>query len=235
MQPLSTPEMPLRQGIHRLRLAVDSHSLAVEDAAENGGSPEDKFPPGPWTTPMHSYATTYAEEGRNLTDRVAPRDDTSFPRLEYSEIYHSGIKEAFRWQQNREAVYIYVPLPQGTTKRDLDVDLEVHPYSLRLCLNGDTIIDDSLSERVRCDGVFWTLDEEQPLGTFLTVSMEKKLPYQNWQKLLESDPTPELEEGERERESGSEQSGVGDPVASAVARLSGVEGAVSADAHEVPP
>ena len=103
----------------------------------------------------------------------APKSNTKAPQVEVDKsisTYNGAKTSKYNWSQSINTVDVQIPLPKGTTARELIVVIK--PKRLKVQLkNADTpIVDGELCEKVKADDCFWSIEDNQ----FLQISFEKQ-------------------------------------------------------------
>ncbi len=93
---------------------------------------------------------------------------------------HCGL---YSWrEEEEETVAVTIPLPAGTSKRDLSSKLRVHHWKVEVCERTGarrTIFDRDFSASVVPDESFWTLE-----GSVMSVTLQKARPGEKWSTLF---------------------------------------------------
>ncbi|KAG2383075.1 hypothetical protein C9374_004412 [Naegleria lovaniensis] len=90
--------------------------------------------------------------------------------------------EKYSFTQTLAEVTVHVPVPVGTTGKQVNV--VISPNHLKVGLKGgETIIDGKLNEKVIVDDSFWQIDDKKEVIVFL----QKANTMQWWNKLTEND------------------------------------------------
>ena len=97
-----------------------------------------------------------AEEARLLAARDA-RDDVAWLDIAIPE--KLGLElERYKWRQNQSFVEVFVKLPRGTTKNDVDVSIDVKRLSVRV--RDEVIVDGSLYAVVKAELSTWIIIDD---------------------------------------------------------------------------
>eukprot|EP00451_Oxyrrhis_marina_P009656 CAMPEP_0204321032 /NCGR_PEP_ID=MMETSP0469-20131031/7942_1 /ASSEMBLY_ACC=CAM_ASM_000384 /TAXON_ID=2969 /ORGANISM="Oxyrrhis marina" /LENGTH=294 /DNA_ID=CAMNT_0051302299 /DNA_START=61 /DNA_END=945 /DNA_ORIENTATION=+ len=88
------------------------------------------------------------------------------PMLTQSALQTGGEEKEFKWSQSEEEVEVLVPVPSGTTKKDVTVKFGMATVTVAVC--GRPIVDGSLGGKVVPDGCTWTLVDDA-----LQITLEK--------------------------------------------------------------
>ncbi|KAJ0399786.1 hypothetical protein ATCC90586_009826 [Pythium insidiosum] len=88
-------------------------------------------------------------------------------------IGNGGVTERYSWTQTLEDVTVLVPVPEGTSAKDIACDL--HPQRVRVSVRARgnsaaaVLLDGEFPERIRADESLWSLEN----GATLQLSLEK--------------------------------------------------------------
>ncbi|KAJ8605326.1 hypothetical protein CTAYLR_002364 [Chrysophaeum taylorii] len=105
-----------------------------------------------------------------------------FDALESSEVYARGKAEAYHWAQNRAVMMLYVPVPEETTRHDVEATLRTR----ELVISAPVAFGGRLSHKIDVDASHWYLDERAGVP-FLVVELAKMDEYYNWADVFFSD------------------------------------------------
>ena len=84
--------------------------------------------------------------------------------------YNGAKTDKYNWSQSIQNVDVQIPLPPGTTSKMLKVDIQTK--KLTVALKGkesEPIIDGELSEKIKVEDTFWTVEDNQ----YLNINFEK--------------------------------------------------------------
>ena len=120
--------------------------------------------------------------------RTYPFDDYSqqLPTLPDCNSYYSGKYLDYTWHQNADQVYVYIPIPEETSKRDIDVKFEA--LGVKLMINDKEIVKFDTLERIIPDGSFWVLETGMDGKKYLMLDLEKRLRMINWKNIFGPPP-----------------------------------------------
>lgn len=98
-------------------------------------------------------------------------------------INNGGITDKYRWTQTLADVNIYVPVPEGTRAKQLNVTIA--NTKLAVGLKGqETVIDGELHARVKADDCFWTVEDNKVVN----ITLQKQNDMEWWKCVLVGDP-----------------------------------------------
>eukprot|EP01119_Soliformovum_irregulare_P021948 TRINITY_DN7396_c0_g1_i1.p1 TRINITY_DN7396_c0_g1~~TRINITY_DN7396_c0_g1_i1.p1 ORF type:complete len:285 (+),score=91.78 TRINITY_DN7396_c0_g1_i1:114-968(+) len=89
--------------------------------------------------------------------------------------------DVYSWGQTLGEVDVKIPVPEGTTSKQLKV--EITKEKLKVSLNGKVLIDDSWAEKVKKDDSSWTLQDRK----LLNLTIAKANDMQWWPRLLKQE------------------------------------------------
>ena len=98
---------------------------------------------------------------------------------------NGGETDKYRWTQTLEEVTVYVPLPDGITSKQLDVQMK--STTLKIGLKGQApIIDGPLHKKIKASDSLWTLETDGPKRT-LQLTFVKVDGMNWWNCVIEGD------------------------------------------------
>jgi hypothetical protein len=104
-------------------------------------------------------------------------------------VENGDVFDTHRWTQTLADVTVFVPVPAGTTAKQLDV--KITATSLRVGLKGQApIVDGALHEAVKPDDCFWSLEDRKTV----MVTLGKVKGQSWWPRLVQSDPEIDLQQ-----------------------------------------
>jgi hypothetical protein len=123
-----------------------------------------------------------AREGAEHIYREYPFQNTSLPVLPDCNNYYSGKFEEYFWHQNADQVYVYIPIEDSVSKRDIDVRFAALHVAVKI--NGKDEISFDCLERIIPDGSFWVIEEDKSGKRYLQLDLEKRFRMINWKSLF---------------------------------------------------
>lgn len=83
--------------------------------------------------------------------------------------YNGAKTDKYNWSQSIKNVDVQVPLPKGTTSRQIIVEIKTKHLKVLIKGQSTPIIDGELCERVKVEDSFWSIEDAQ----FLNLNFEK--------------------------------------------------------------
>ena len=114
--------------------------------------------------------------------RKYPFEETMLPVLPDCNNYYSGKFGDYFWHQNADQVYVYIPIDDDVTKKDIDVKFEA--LSVDVKVKGEDVIEFKCLERIIPDGSFWVFEEDKNGKKYLQLDLEKRFRMINWKGLF---------------------------------------------------
>lgn len=127
--------------------------------------PKDKF----------EIAMQEAEKEAKKEQPKKPEPKQSEPKsaavLEMEKIstYNGDTTEKYAWSQSISEVTMQIPIPEGTTAKDILVIIKAKHFTVHLKKDPKPIIDGDLQERVKVEDSFWSIEDKK----YLNVTFEK--------------------------------------------------------------
>ena len=119
--------------------------------------------------------------------RKYPFTDVKLPVLPDCNNYFSGKFGNYFWHQNSDQVYVYIPVEEALTKRDVDVDFQALQVTVNI--KGKKEVYFKCLERIIPDGSFWTFEKDGEGKTYIQLDLEKRYRMINWRSLF-GNPKP---------------------------------------------
>jgi len=127
-----------------------------------------------------------AQQGEQI-HREYQYEDAQLPVLPDCNNYYSGSFGDFFWHQNADQVYVFLPLEEGVTKKDIEVKFAAK--SVEVLINGARVTYFECLERLIPDGSFWTVETSDKDGKrYLQLDLEKRFRMINWKNLFGAAP-----------------------------------------------
>lgn len=100
-----------------------------------------------------------------------PAEPKSASVLEMEKIstYNGDTTEKYAWSQSISEVTVQIPIPEGTTAKDILVVIKAKHFIVHLKKDPQPIIDGDLQERVKVEDSFWSIEDKK----YLNVTFEK--------------------------------------------------------------
>jgi len=84
--------------------------------------------------------------------------------------YNGDVTDKYSWSQDLHNVVVQIPLPQGTTSRQLTVRIKAkHVFVSWKGKESEPIIEGELCEKVKVDDSLWSIED----GRYLNINFEK--------------------------------------------------------------
>jgi len=119
--------------------------------------------------------------------REYPYEQTELPILPDRNNYYSGSLGDWFWHQNADQVYVFIPLPEGVGKKDIDVKFSA--LSVEVLIDDKRLAYFECLERIIPDGSFWVVEASAKDGKrYLQLDLEKRFRMINWKNLFDKAP-----------------------------------------------
>ena len=116
-----------------------------------------------------------------------PFVNTTLPVLPDCNNYYSGKFKEYFWHQNADQVYVYIPVDDHITKREVTVSFEARKVIVNI--KGEEIVEFDCLERIIPEGSFWVFEADEKEGKkYLQLDLEKRFRMINWKNLF-GEPT----------------------------------------------
>jgi hypothetical protein len=103
--------------------------------------------------------------------RKYPFDSYELPVLPDCNNYYSGKFEDSFWLQNSDQVFVYIPIPESVSSKDITVKFEVKRVDINIKGEEKVVF---CSERIIPDGSFWTMEADKDGTRYLQLDLEKR-------------------------------------------------------------
>ena len=114
-------------------------------------------------------------------------EQTELPILPDRNNYYSGSLGDWFWHQNADQVYVFIPLPEGVGKKDIDVKFSA--LSVEVLIDDKRLAYFECLERIIPDGSFWVVESSAKDGKrYLQLDLEKRFRMINWKNLFDKAP-----------------------------------------------
>ena len=114
--------------------------------------------------------------------REYPYEFTALPLLPDCNNYYSGSFGEYFWHQNADQVYVYIPINEDTSKKDIHVSFEARKVSVSI--NENEEITFQCLERIIPDGSFWVVEVDKDGKRYIQLDLEKRYRMINWKSLF---------------------------------------------------
>lgn len=111
--------------------------------------------------------------------------------------YYSGKYGDFTWHQNADQVYVYIPIAEEISKRDVDVKFEA--LAVTVNIDGQQVTKFDTLERIIPDGSFWVFETDKDGKKYLLLDLEKRLRMINWKNIFGEPPKAVVGESENRK------------------------------------
>ena len=112
-----------------------------------------------------------------------PFVNTTLPVLPDCNNYYSGRFKDYFWHQNADQVYVYIPVDDHITKREVTVNFEARKVIVNV--KGEEVVEFDCLERIIPEGSFWVFEADEKEGKkYLQLDLEKRFRMINWKNLF---------------------------------------------------
>ena len=131
--------------------------------------------------------------------RNYPFDDYTeqLPILPDCNNYYSGKYGDYTWHQNADQVFVYLPVDDTVTKRDVEIKFEALYVDIKI--NDESIVKFSTIERLIPDGSFWVFETDKNGQKYIQLDLEKRYRMINWKNVFSEAPVTVEGEAENRR------------------------------------
>ncbi|CAN0097724.1 unnamed protein product [Ectocarpus fasciculatus] len=198
-----SPDRQRRQGQARggIRPVLMSFEPGVEAAAASadGGGQEQGFDGDMAPVDLDQAMGSFSPEWANGTARVEAKEQLikgsviaanqtvfpysidSFPPLTNSEVYYNGTSERYWWNQNADAVSVYVPVPKDFDAENVEFVAKTRHISLKF--DGEEVLAGTPFYRIDGYDSLFVLDSDND-PPYVQLELFKVREYQNWEDFL---------------------------------------------------
>lgn len=124
-----------------------------------------------------------------------PFTDIQLPVLPDCENYFSGKFGEYFWHQNADQVFVFIPVDNDVTKRDVKAKFEAK--SVTVTVKGEEEISFQCLERIIPDGSFWLFETDDKGQKYIQLDLEKRFRMINWKGLFGEPVAEEVADIER--------------------------------------
>ena len=114
--------------------------------------------------------------------RDYPFEHTALPLLPDCNNYYSGKFGEYFWHQNADQVYVYIPIDEDVTRKDIDATFEARKVVVKI--KGKDEISFQCLERIIPDGSFWVIEVDKDGKRYIQLDLEKRFRMINWKSLF---------------------------------------------------
>ena len=131
--------------------------------------------------------------------RKYPFDDYTeqLPILPDCNNYYSGKYGDYTWHQNADQVFVYLPVDDSVSKRDVEIKFEA--LSVDIKINDENIVKFATIERLIPDGSFWVFETDKKGQKYIQLDLEKRYRMINWKNVFSEAPVTVEGEAENRR------------------------------------
>lgn len=131
--------------------------------------------------------------------RKYPFDDYTeqLPILPDCNNYYSGKYGDYTWHQNADQVFVYLPVDDSVTKRDVEIRFEALYVDIKI--NDESVVKFSTIERLIPDGSFWVFETDKNGQKYIQLDLEKRYRMINWKNVFTEPPVTVEGEAENRR------------------------------------
>ncbi|KAL7544333.1 hypothetical protein ACHAWF_007719 [Thalassiosira exigua] len=161
--------------------AAEGKSVA---AGDEEAKPPSKLPQDEEPAPSESATKSAAPEEDGEGEGGEEEDDSPPP------VGNGGAVDGkYVWTQTLQEVSVFVPLPENTRGRDLNVVMTKTRLKVALKGRTDPVVDDALAKAIIVDDSFWTIED----GNRLVLTLQKSNDMEWWESVCRSDPKINLQ------------------------------------------
>eukprot|EP01041_Mallomonas_annulata_P004048 gene4049-8054_t len=118
--------------------------------------------------------------------RKYPFENVTLPVLPDCNNYYSGKFGEYFWHQNAEQVYVYIPISDEVSKKDIKVDFAARKVTVNI--HEQELTSFECMERIIPDGSFWVIEEGVNGQRYIQLDLEKRFRMINWKNLFGEPP-----------------------------------------------
>ena len=89
--------------------------------------------------------------------------------MEKISTYNGAATDNYNWSQNISEVTMQIPIPEGTTSKQLDIKIKAKRLFVKLKAEDKPIIDGELQEKVKVEDSFWNIEDKK----YINITFEK--------------------------------------------------------------
>lgn len=83
--------------------------------------------------------------------------------MEQISTYNGAKTETYNWSQSVQEVTVQLPLPEGTVSKQMDIKMQSKALSVSLKGAKEPLLKGDLSEKIKVDDSFWTIEDRKYL------------------------------------------------------------------------
>ena len=83
--------------------------------------------------------------------------------------YNGDSCEKYDWSQSINEVTMQIPIPEGTTSKQMQIDIKAKHLFVKIKGQDQPIIDGELQEKVKIDDSFWSIEDKK----YVNITFEK--------------------------------------------------------------
>ena len=83
--------------------------------------------------------------------------------------YNGDTTEKYDWSQSISEVTVQIPIPEGTTSKQLEVKIEPKKLYVKLKSQDEPLINGELQEKIKADETYWSIEDKK----YLNIVFEK--------------------------------------------------------------
>lgn len=116
--------------------------------------------------------------------RKYPFEHLGLPTLPDFNNYYSGMMGDKFWHQNADQVFVFIPVCESLSKREVAVKFASREVSVSA--RGDVLARFSCNDRIIPEGSFWVLEKDKEGKRYIHLDMEKRHRMLNWKGLFQA-------------------------------------------------
>ena len=89
--------------------------------------------------------------------------------MEKISTYNGAALDKYNWSQNITEVIIQIPIPVGTTAKQLKVDIKPKHLYVKLNSQDTPLIDGDLDNKVKVEDSYWSIEDKK----YINITFEK--------------------------------------------------------------
>jgi hypothetical protein len=139
-------------------------------------SPVDRGITTPPNTPISTHPPTAVKEGEEKSDKIPPN------------LGNGSKTDKYVWTQTLDEVQANVYIPSKTTKKDMDIRLELDRCYIAMKDKSQVFVDAKWCEKIHPDDSYWTIEEIEGGGKAVQLTLSKYSQTAWWDCLVQGEP-----------------------------------------------
>ena len=83
--------------------------------------------------------------------------------------YNGAKTEKYDWSQTISEVIVQIPIPAGTTSKQVDIKIKTKHLYVKLLNGNEILLDGDLCEKVKVEDSYWSIEDKK----FINITFEK--------------------------------------------------------------